>query len=118
MQISEIDPLLGAPARLVILATVADGQRWTFRALREATGLADGNLHVQAGKLVAAGYLTSSKEAQGRRTVTAFELTGTGRQVLRAHIQRLSELVVELPRRTVARRRCDDSDSHDGSRVW
>jgi DNA-binding MarR family transcriptional regulator len=118
VHISEIDPLLGTPARLVILATVADGQRWTFRALREATGLADGNLHVQAGKLVAAGYLASSKRPQGGRTITAFELTSTGRQVLRAYVQRFNDVVVELSRRTAARRRSGDADSHDGSRVW
>ena len=113
MHVSDLDELLGAPARLAVLATLADGERWTFRALRDETGLADGNLHVQTGKLVEAGYVSSAKVQQGNRTVTSFELTPVGRRALREHVQRLEQLVGQRRRR---QRRMDDEQ--DGSRVW
>ena len=90
MKVQDIDDLLGAPARLAIVATVADGERWTFTALRGETGLADGNLHVQTRKLTAAGYLAREREQQGNRTVTCFELTEKGRQAFQNHIRRLN----------------------------
>jgi len=90
MKVQELDDLLGAPARLAIIATVAGGERWTFTSLRSETGLADGNLHVQTQKLVAAGYLARERERQGNRTVTCFELTEKGRQAFQNHIRRLN----------------------------
>ena len=71
MKFSDMDEMLGTPARLAILATVArppsaeeDGNRWSFMALRRETGLADGNLHVQTRKLVDAGYLSRDQIRQ------------------------------------------------------
>ncbi len=90
MKVQDIDDLLGAPARLAIVATVAGGERWTFTALRDETGLADGNLHVQTRKLTAAGYLDREREPRGNRTVTCFELTEKGRQAFQNHIRRLN----------------------------
>lgn len=89
MKSSDLDDLLGTPARLAILATTAtlpparDGRRWTFSALGRETGLADGNLHVQTGKLTAAGYLHRHRVRQGNREVTCFDLTADGRRALR-----------------------------------
>jgi DNA-binding MarR family transcriptional regulator len=89
MKVQEIDDMLGAPARLAIIATAAGGERWTFTALGRETGLADGNLHVQTRKLAEAGYLAREKERQGGRMVTCFELTERGRQAFRNHLRRL-----------------------------
>ena len=90
MKVQDIDDILGAPARLAIVATAAGGERWTFTALRRETGLADGNLHVQTRKLTTAGYLARERERQGNRTVTCFELTEKGRQAFQNHIRRLN----------------------------
>jgi len=90
MNVQDLDDLLGTPARLAIISTVAGGERWTFTALRGETGLADGNLHVQTRKLTAAGYLARERQRQGNRTVTCFELTEKGRQAFLNHIRRLN----------------------------
>ena len=90
MKVQDRDDILGAPARLAIVATAAGGERWTFTALRRETGLADGNLHVQTRKLTTAGYLARERERQGNRTVTCFELTEKGRQAFQDHIRRLN----------------------------
>lgn len=89
MHVSAIDPTLVAPARLAILATLADGRPWPFSELGDETGVADGNLHVQTRKLVAEGYVTASKERRGGRSVTCYELTGPGRQALAGLVRRL-----------------------------
>ena len=125
MKSSDLDEMLGVPARLAIVATVASappvegGGRWTFTALREETGLADGNLHVQARKLTDAGYLSRSRVQQGNRSVTCFDLTDSGRRALRGLAHRLQRVLGEgespsgpKPARTRPARRSDDS------RVW
>ena len=91
MKASEVDDHLGIPARLAIVATLAQGQRLTFTGLREQTGLADGNLHVQTRKLEAAGYLTGERVQLGGRSVTRFELTERGRLAFVELIRRLRE---------------------------
>ena len=91
MKASDLDDTLGTPARLAIVATLARGQRLTFTALREQTGLADGNLHVQTRKLMEAGYLTSERVQQGSRQATRFELTERGRLAFLDHVRRLRE---------------------------
>ncbi len=89
MKVTDLDDLLGIPARLAIIATVATlpasrgAKRWTFTVLREETGLADGNLHVQTRKLTTAGYLHRHRVRQGNRQVTCFDLTEKGRRSLR-----------------------------------
>jgi|GEM_PF-418213 len=97
MRAHDIDEMLGTPARLAIVATVADDDCWTFTRLREATGLADGNLHVQARKLVDAGFLAAGKVRQKGREVTSFQLTATGRERFRAHIRRLRQALAQSP---------------------
>ena len=90
-KVQDIDDLLGTNARLAIVLTLADGQPWTFTALRDETGLADGNLHVQSRKLVAAKYLISEKTKRGNRLVTAFSLTSMGRERLKEHVLRVGQ---------------------------
>ena len=130
MKFSDVDEMLGTPARLAILATVArppgteDGKRWSFMALRRETGLTDGNLHVQTRKLIDAGYLARDQISQGGRTVTCFELTETGRGALRMLIARLRTALESPPTQPKpapakgtgqpARRR----ETIDDSRVW
>lgn len=91
MKLADLDEVLAAPARLAIVATLALSQRLTYTALREETGLADGNLHVQTRKLVAAGYLTSEHVMQRGRRATRFELTERGRLKFLDYVRRLRE---------------------------
>ncbi len=128
MKYSDVDEMIGTPARLAILATAArppsteeDGKRWSFMALRRETGLTDGNLHVQTGKLVDAGYLARDHARRGGRTVTCFELTEAGRSALRTLIARL-RAAVEGPAKPRAEGRAPKpprrGEPIDDSRVW
>jgi len=116
MHVRELDEILGAAARLAVMATVMDGQRWTFSALGRETGLADGNLHVQTRKLSAARLLARERTTQGNRTVTCFEITEKGRRVFQEYVRRLRESAEQgpvLPGEKIRSHRPGDS-----SRVW
>lgn len=118
MKVKDIDEILGAPARLAIMATVAGGERWTFTGLRSETGLADGNLHVQANKLTEAGYLARERERQGNRMVTCFELTEKGRQAFQDYLRRLGGALSgdgRFSRGDLSEKRGPDRDK---SQVW
>ena len=121
MNAREIDEMLGTPARLAIMATLAQVESLAFTELGRETGLADGNLHVQTRKLLAAGYLAGAKGLKGKRRVTCFSLTELGRERFRAHIRMLAlagglgpiHEKGPLPRRVAGRRKAKDD-----SRVW
>ena len=72
------DEMISSPARLAILAALVPGPPVRFKEMKDATGLADGNLHVQTHKLADAGYLQIRKALQGRRSVTEFVSPNSG----------------------------------------
>jgi DNA-binding MarR family transcriptional regulator len=118
MKVQDIDELLGAPARLAIIATAAAGGRWTFTELRQETGLADGNLHVQTRKLTTAGYLAREREKQGNRMVTCFELTERGRQAFQNYLRRLSRALAGDGRFARGDLSGRSGPGRDKSQVW
>ncbi|MDD5718139.1 MAG: transcriptional regulator [Candidatus Krumholzibacteria bacterium] len=118
MKLADLDPALAAPARLAIVATLARGQRLTYTALREETGLADGNLHVQTRKLMAAGYLIRERVQQGARTATRFELTERGRLNFLEYVRRLREAGEDSFAAARGAAGADKRRPADPSRVW
>ena len=56
--------MISSPSRLAILAVLVPGPPVCFAEMKAATGLADGNLHVQTHKLADAGYLQIDKAVQ------------------------------------------------------
>lgn len=115
MRVDDLDEILVSPARLAALASLADGRWHTFMDLKRATGLADGNLHVQAGKLADAGYLTRRQEPHGRRTRTSFRITEEGLlrlRLLARSLQAVLERGEGVIRPRPARGRRDDA------RIW
>ncbi len=108
--------MISSPARLAILATLVPGDAVRFTAMKEATGLADGNLHVQTRKLADAGYVAIRKARRGGgsgRQVTEFRLTELGLERFRAHVRALQEVLdteVGIFRPVPAGERRDDSE--------
>lgn len=89
----QFDEMISAPCRLGILATLIPGQPITFTAMKAATSLSDGNLHVQTRKLADVGYISISKTPKGKRTVTEFRITELGRERLRLHVMKLQQIL-------------------------
>ena len=88
MTADTLDPLIHAPARLRIVATLAalpDGDALSFTRLQDMIGLTPGNLITHLRKLEDAGYLTSEKTGNGPASRTSVALTTGARGARRLH---------------------------------
>ncbi len=109
------DEMISSPARLAILAALVPGPPVRFKEMKDATGLADGNHHVQTHKLADAGYLRIRKALQGRRSVTEFRLTELGLERFQLHVRKLQEV---LDVEAAVTRPALPAERPDDSAVW
>ena len=96
MTAEALDPLIHAPARLRIVATLAalpEGDALSFPRLQDMLELTPGNLITHLRKLEAAGYLTTTKTGNGTASRTSVGLTGWGRAALEAYRDALRGLL-------------------------
>ena len=107
--------MISVPCRLGILATLVPGEAVSFTAMKAATSLSDGNLHVQTRKLADVGYIEIIKRMKGRRSVTEYRLTELGRECFRLHVMKLQQV---LDTGTGARRPAQRPGRPDDSAVW
>ena len=95
----ELDPVIHAPARLRILATLAAlpaGNALTFPRLQDLIGLTPGNLITHLRKLEDAGYISTDKTGNGVASRTTVELTHQGRAALNTYTSALRALLTDL----------------------
>ena len=91
-----LDPVIHAPARLRIVATLKalpDGDTLSFPRLQNMLGLTPGNLITHLRKLEDAGYLTSETTGSGRASRTSIALTREGRAAFDAYSDALRDLL-------------------------
>ncbi len=96
MTTDALDPIIHAPARLQIVATLAalpDGDALSFTRLQEMIGLTPGNLITHLRKLEEVDYLTSKKTGGGPASRTSVALTNRGRAALDEYTQTLRALL-------------------------
>jgi DNA-binding transcriptional ArsR family regulator len=96
---ASLDPVIHAPARLRIVATLAalpDGDTLSFTRLQDMIGLTPGNLIIHLRKLQDAGYVHSQKTGTGAASKTTVALTGQGRAALGDYTQALRKLLSDL----------------------
>jgi DNA-binding MarR family transcriptional regulator len=96
MSTDALDPVIHAPARLRIVATLAalpNGDTLAFTRLQDMLDLTPGNLITHLRKLEDAGYLTSETAGNGRASRTSIALTGQGRAALDAYTNALRDLL-------------------------
>jgi DNA-binding MarR family transcriptional regulator len=94
-----LDPVIHAPARLRIVATLAAlpaGDTLSFTRLQDILDLTPGNLITHLRKLEEAGYLSSETTGNGRGSRTTITLTGHGRAALDAYTIALRDLLAGL----------------------
>ena len=85
MTADSLDPVIHAPTRLRIVATLAtlpDGTSLSFTRLQDMLELTPGNLISHLRKLEDAGYLDSETTGNGRASLTSITLTRHGRAAL------------------------------------
>ena len=82
--LAEIDHIVHAPARLMVLAYLYVVESVDYVFLKNVTGLTWGNLSTHLTKLEDAGYVIIEKGYQGRKPHTWIHLTDQGRAAFRA----------------------------------
>lgn len=98
---TDLDPVIHAPARLRIMTTLdeslADGDEVTFPTLQKLLAMTAGNLTTHLAKLETAGYVELTKAFSGRKPVTYVALTPVGRGAFRAYRTQLLTLLGGTP---------------------
>ena len=92
-----LDRLLEHRTRLGACVLLAQGGPLPFGRLRLLLDETDGNLGAHLRKLEDAGYVTADKQFVGRKPVTRYALTPSGKAALQQHLARLQELVGAVP---------------------
>jgi DNA-binding MarR family transcriptional regulator len=95
--LAEIDPLIHAPARLMVLTYLYVVDSIDFVYLKRVTDLSWGNLSTHLSKLEEAGYVELKKSFQDKKPHTMIRLTEQGRQAFRAYKDELQDVLGSLP---------------------
>jgi DNA-binding MarR family transcriptional regulator len=91
-----LDPVIHAPVRLRIVATLATlsaEDTLSFTRLQDMLDLTAGNLITHLRKLEDAGYLASEKTGNGTASRTSLALTSPGRAALANYTETLRGLL-------------------------
>jgi DNA-binding MarR family transcriptional regulator len=91
-----LDPVIHAPARLRVVATLAalgGGDEMSFPALQKLLDMTAGNLSTHLRKLEDAGYVRVTKTHEGRTPATYLALTARGRSAFEDYTTALTALL-------------------------
>lgn len=95
--LGDIDQVIHAPARLMVLTYLYVVESVDFVFLRHLTGLTWGNLSTHLSKLEVAGYVALEKEFRGKKPNTLIRLTDQGRSAFRDYKQSMQLVLDDLP---------------------
>lgn len=91
--IGRLDSLLQHRARLGACVLLSTADQLSFSRLKDLLDETDGNLGAQMRKLEDAGYVAMVKAHSGRRPVTWYSLSPTGRAALGRHLDAMASIV-------------------------
>lgn len=95
--LADIDQIIHAPARLMILVTLYIVESLDYVFLKNQTGLSWGNLATHLNKLEAAGYIEILKGYQGKKPQSLIRLTTQGRLAFKDYKKKLQGILDDLP---------------------
>jgi DNA-binding transcriptional ArsR family regulator len=104
-EVMALDRLVHEPARLLILAVLANAKEAEFSFLEQVSGLSKGNLSSHMSKLEAGGLIEVKKSFRGKRPLTELCITAAGRKALADYRQGMTVVMQELPAACIAARR-------------
>ncbi|WP_214412700.1 winged helix-turn-helix domain-containing protein [Sphaerisporangium fuscum] len=90
---SELDPLIHAPARLRVMSLLAAVEEAEFAFVRDEVGVSDSVLSKHAAALESGGYVEIRKGHVGKRPRTWLRLSAAGRRAYEAHVEALRAIV-------------------------
>lgn len=85
----QLDPVIHAPVRFSIAATLAAVDEADFATVRDAVEVTDSALSKQVTQLEEAGYVKVRKGYVGKRPRTWLSLTSAGRKAYARHLDAL-----------------------------
>jgi DNA-binding MarR family transcriptional regulator len=95
--LADIDPLIHAPARLMVLTYLYVVESVDYVFLMRLTGLTWGNLSTHLTKLEEAGYIAIEKEFRGKKPHSMIHLTERGRNAFREYKTNMQQVLDGLP---------------------
>ncbi|MGD2146551.1 MAG: transcriptional regulator [Anaerolineae bacterium] len=95
--LAEIDQVIHAPARLMVLTYLYVVESVDFVFLKNVTGLTWGNLSTHLTKLEQAGYVAIDKSFRGKKPHTMIHLTDLGRLAFRHYKESIQQVLDDLP---------------------
>ncbi len=95
--LSELDLLIHAPARLMVMTYLYVVDSLDFVYLKRVTGLSWGNLSTHLTKLEDAGYVSIKKTFQDKKPRTMIQLTESGRKAFREYKDEMQQVLGNLP---------------------
>ncbi|MDH3492003.1 MAG: transcriptional regulator [Acidobacteriota bacterium] len=90
---ARFDKLIHERIRLGMVSALAANETLTFSELKKILDTSDGNLSVHARKLEDAGYLICEKTFEGRKPLTFYRITESGRSALAGYIDHMDTLI-------------------------
>ena len=94
---TNIDPVIHASARLMIMTYLYVVESVDYVFLMRLTGLSWGNLSTHMTKLEDAGYIEIEKEFRGKKPHSTIKLTGHGRSAFKNYKKSMQGVLNNLP---------------------
>jgi DNA-binding MarR family transcriptional regulator len=91
--VTDIDPLIHAPARLRLCAMLSVVDEAQFVTVRDRLDVSDSVLSKHVSTLTDAGYVAARKGALDGRRTTWLALTAKGRKAFTAHVAALRAVI-------------------------
>jgi DNA-binding MarR family transcriptional regulator len=95
--LTDIDQIIHAPARLMILVHLYVVESLDYVFLKNQTGLSWGNLATHLKKLEDAGYVKVHKGYQGKKPQSTIKLSTEGRKAFLDYKNSLQQVLDDLP---------------------
>ena len=95
--LADLDPIIHAPARLMVLTYLYVVESADYVFLTRMTGLTWGNLSTHMTKLEEAGYIKMLKEFRGKKPHTKIRLTEQGRVAFQKYKKSMQQVMDDLP---------------------
>jgi predicted ArsR family transcriptional regulator len=89
---TKLDKLIHEKGRLSIMTLLAARSEWNFQDLKSELGMSDGNLITHLRSLNKAGYVSMTKQTDGRPQ-TNYALTKPGRRAFEDYLGVLEQIV-------------------------
>jgi len=95
--LANLDPVIHAPARLMILTYLYVVESVDYVFLMNLTGLTWGNLATHLSRLEEAGYIEIQKTFNGKKPQSILNLTKAGRAAFQAYKDTMKKVLDDLP---------------------